>query len=155
MSGQLTTSRTPLTPWLRRGPFAQLRHEMEGLLERIWDGDGSGLSTELFVPPLDLSETDAAVQVRVDLPGVEAKEIDVQVRDNQLVITGERKEEKEEKGETFHRMERSEGRFSRSVLLPCGVKTDKIDAEFRNGVLTVTLPKTEQAKAKRVEIKAT
>lgn len=154
MSGQLmTTPRRGLTPWFRRGPLAQLRDEMESLVERFWDEDGNGLSEIMLAPPLDLSETDDAVQVRLDLPGLEAKDIDVQVRDNQLIVTGERKEEREEKGATFHRVERREGKFSRAVLLPCSVNEGKVDAQFRNGVLTIKLPKNEQAKAKRIEIK--
>lgn len=153
MSGQLTAPRWNLTPWFRRGPLAQLRNEMESLFERLGEEDGNGFG--LVVPPLDLSETADAVQARLDLPGLEAKDIDVQVRDNQLIVTGERKEEKEEKGETFHRVERREGKFSRSVTLPCSVNEGKVDAQFRNGVLTIKLPKNEQAKAKRIEVKAT
>lgn len=156
MSGQLMTApRRGLTPWFRRGPLAQLRDEMESLFERFWDEDGNGLNGTMLAPALDLSETEDTVQVRLDLPGLEAKDIDVQVRDNQLVVTGERKEEKVEKGETFHRVERREGKFSRSVLLPCGVNEGKVDAQFRNGVLTIKLPKIEQPKAKRIEVKTT
>lgn len=155
MSGQLTTTRLGLTPWLRRGPIAELREEMEGLFERFWQENGNGLGLPMTIPPLDLSETEDAVQVRVDLPGLDVKDIDVQVRDNQLTVSGERKEEKEEKGTTFHRVERREGKFSRSVLLPCSVNEGKVDAQFSNGVLTIKLPKIEQAKAKRIEVKAT
>jgi HSP20 family protein len=153
MSGQFAVPRWNLTPWFRRGPLAQLRNEMESLFERLGEEDGNGFG--LVVPPLDLSETSDAVQVRLDLPGLEAKDIDVQVRDNQLIITGERKEESEEKGETFHRVERREGTFSRAVSLPYRVNEGKVDAQFRNGVLTIRLPKIEQAKAKRIEVKAT
>ena len=156
MSGQLMTAqRRGLTPWFRRGPLGQLRDEMEGLFERFWDEDGNGSGLGMLAPPLDLSETEDAVQVRLDLPGLEAKDIDVQVRDNQLIVTGERKEEKEEKGETFHRVERREGKFSRAVLLPCSVNEGRVDAQFHNGVLTIKLPKIEQAKAKRIEVKTT
>jgi HSP20 family protein len=151
MLGQLTTSRSALAPWTRRGPFAELRDEMDNMLERFWGEEANGCG--IHAPALDLSETDSAVQVRLDLPGVEAKEIDVQVRDNRLVVTGEHKEEKEEKGEKFHRIERREGKFSRSVMLPCAVNEGKVDARFHNGVLTITLPKADQAKAKRVEVK--
>jgi HSP20 family protein len=155
MAGTLTESpRRKLTPWFRRGPLATLREEMEELFEPLLGEAGDGWGTRMLAPPIDLSETDTAIQARLDLPGVDSKEIDIQVSGNQLTIAGERKEEKEEKGELFHRIERRCGRFSRSVTLPCNVDEDKIDATYRDGVLNITLPKTEAAKAKRIEVKA-
>jgi len=115
------------------------------------ESDGWGM--RMLSPPLDISETDTEVRVRLDLPGVEAKEIDIQVNGNQLTIAGERKEEKEEKGETFHRVERRAGRFSRSFTLPCGVDENKVDATYHDGVLSVTLPKTEESKSRRITVK--
>lgn len=147
-----TQSRRNLLPWFRRGPLGGLR-DIEDLFERFWEEEGDGWGTQLLAPPLDLSETDKDITVRLDVPGVTAKEIDIQVSGNQLIISGERKEEKEEKGETFHRIERRAGRFSRSLTLPCAVQEDKIDAKYKDGVLTVGLPKTAEAKAHRIEVK--
>lgn len=153
MTTQLSASRTGLFPWFRRsGLPTNLRDDVQELFERFWNENGDGAGS--LIPPIDLSETDGSVQVRMDLPGIEAKEIDVQVRNNYLQVTGETKEEKEEKGKTYHRIERHSGKISRSILLPCDVNESQIDAKFHNGVLTVTLPKAEQTKSKRVEVKA-
>lgn len=150
MTTQLTPSRTNLFPWFRRGLPASLRDEFQDLYERFWSENGE---PGALIPAMDLSETDGSLQVRIDLPGIEAKEIDVQVRNSHLQVTGEHKEEKEEKGKSFHRIERHSGKISRSILLPCAVDESNIDAKFQNGVLTVTLPKAEQAKSKKVEVK--
>jgi HSP20 family protein len=112
----------------------------------------TGVWTELL--PLDLSETDQTFEVRLDVPGVNPKEIDIQLNANMLTISGERSEEKEEKGKTYHFVERSFGSFSRSVSLPSPVKEDAIEARYKDGVLTVTLPKTEEAKSRKIAITA-
>jgi HSP20 family protein len=112
----------------------------------------TGVWTELL--PLDLSETDQTFEVRLDVPGVNPKEIDIQLNANVLTISGERSEEKEEKGKTYHFVERSFGSFSRSVSLPSPVKEDAIEARYKDGVLTVTLPKTEEAKSRKIAITA-
>lgn len=150
MTTQLMTSRTNLFPWLRRGLPSNLRDEFQDLYDRFWSENGEAGA---LIPAIDLTETDGSLQVRVDLPGLDAKDIDVQIRNNYLHVTGETKEEKEEKGKTFHRIERHTGKVSRSILLPCTVDESNIDAKFQNGVLTVTLPKVEQAKSKIVEVK--
>jgi HSP20 family protein len=155
MAGTLTkSSRRSVAPWFRRGPLGALRDEMEDLFGDFLGEDGDGWGTRMLAPPLDVSESDNALQVRLDLPGVEAKEIDIQVSGNQLTIAGERKEEKEEKGETYHRIERRSGKFSRSISLPCTVAEDNIDATYHDGVLNITLPKTEEAKSKRIPVKS-
>jgi HSP20 family protein len=100
-----------------------------------------------------MSETEKTISLRLDLPGVAPKEIDIQVSGNQLTVSGERKEEKEEKGETFHRVERRAGRFSRSIMLPCNVQDDKVEAKYQDGVLQITLPKTAEATARHIEVK--
>ena len=89
----------------------------------------------------------------MDIPGMEAKDIDIQVNANVLTVSGERKEEREEKGKTYHRVERRVGAFSRSVTLPCPVKEDAVDAQYKNGILTIKLPKTEEAKARKITVK--
>jgi HSP20 family protein len=117
-------------------------------------GNGEeGWLTGAVTPALDMSETDTAIDVRMDLPGITAKDIDIQVNGNLLTVSGERKEEKEEKGKTFHRVERSYGSFSRTVTLPGAVNESEVAAEYKDGVLTITLPKTEESKAHKIKVK--
>jgi HSP20 family protein len=140
-------------PWFRRGPLQNIREEMEELFSRAL-GEGTDLfAVDRITPSLDLSETDSALEVRMDIPGMEAKDIDIQVNANVLTVSGERKEEREEKGKTYHRVERRVGAFSRSVTLPCPVKEDAVDAQYKNGILAIKLPKTEEAKARKIAVK--
>ncbi|PQO43924.1 Hsp20/alpha crystallin family protein [Blastopirellula marina] len=157
MNGQVAArpSRS-IFPWAQRGgTFPSLREEMESLFQRFWDENHDVWGGQLMTPALDMKESDKEVTVRLDLPGVDASEVDIQVHGNQMVISGERKEEKEEKGETFHRVERHSGRFSRTTTLPCGVEEDKIDAHMKDGILTVVLPKSPEAQARHIEVKST
>lgn len=134
-------------------PFAGLQKEMDDLLSRFqadWNGERL---PNLTIPAADLSETDDALQIRMDMPGLKAEEISVEVSGNTIRISGEHKEEKEEKGRTFHRVERRRGTFARAMTLPAAVKEDKISAECKDGVLTITLPKTEAAKTHKVMVK--
>ena len=153
MAGNLTASpQRTIRPWFRRGPLATLRQEMEELFSGAW-GDGEDAWTAPLVPAADVSETDRTIEVKMDLPGINATDIDVQVNGNLLTVSGERKEEKEEKGKTYHRIERRYGRFSRSTTLPAAVKEDKVDAQYHDGVLTITMDKTEDAKSRRIKVK--
>jgi HSP20 family protein len=142
-----------LRPWFRRGPLESIREEMQDLLSRTFGEEGDFFSLNRIAPSLDLSETSGALEVRMDVPGMEAKDIDIQVNANVLTVSGERKEEREEKGKTYHRVERRVGSFSRSVTLPCPVKEDGVDAQYKNGILTIKLPKTEEAKARKITVK--
>jgi HSP20 family protein len=142
-----------LSSWFNRGPFENLREEMRDLVARTF-GESVDLTFEQGIPSLDLAETNNALEVRMDIPGMEAKDIDIQVNGNLLTISGERKEEHEEKDKTYHRVERRVGSFSRSVTLPCAVKESAVDAQYKNGILTVRLPKTEEAKACKIAVKS-
>lgn len=115
------------------------------------DGDNG-----MLVANLDMSETDEAVEVVVDVPGIEQRDIDVTLSDGGLVIKGKRESEKEEKEKSFHQIERSYGEFQRRIALPCEVQGDKVDARLENGILTVTLPKSEKARQseQKIEIKS-
>lgn len=137
----------------RSDPFTTLQEEMNELRARLLGDGGEGWFAGPIVPALDLSETDALVEVRMDLPGITAKDIDIQISGNVLTVSGQREEEKEEKGKTFHRVERRYGSFSRSVTLPCAVAESAVTAEYRDGVLIVKLPKTEEAKAHKIKVK--
>ena len=151
MTGQLST-RGP------RGlfsPLAQgLRGEMEELMSRFWGDEEDGWNFARMTPAIDVTESESALEARVDLPGVKPDEIDIQLSGNLLTVSGERKEEKEEKGRTYHRIERRSGSFSRCVSLPCAVQEDEVAADCRDGVLTITLPKTDEAKSHKIKVKA-
>ena len=104
-------------------------------------------------PPLDISETDENILVKAEVPGIEPKDIDISVRGDTLTIKGEKKSEKEEKGKNYHYMERSYGAFSRSVTLPVPVKFEQVKAEYKKGILEITLPKSEKSKIKKIPVK--
>lgn len=108
-----------------------------------------------FSPKMDLEETEKEYRITAELPGVEEKDVEVLLTGNSLTLKGEKKEEKEEKGKSFYHVERSYGTFQRTVPLPEGIDLKKIDAEFKNGLLTVKLPKTAEAKtrSKKVPVK--
>ena len=108
--------------------------------------------TRGFTPSFDVSETDEDIIVKAELPGVDPKEVEVNLTGSTLTVKGEKKEEREEKTENMHRIERSFGSFSRSVTLPCEVKEDKIEATFKDGVLNLKLPKAESSKKRSIKI---
>jgi HSP20 family protein len=132
----------------------RLQEEMEHRLGRLVMNDPRRLAHSVY-PPLNLWEDDNNLYVEAELPELELTDLEIFVKgDNQLSIKGERKQPERENG-TWHRRERGYGGFSRMGLLPQYVDSDKVTAEFRHGVLTITLPKRKEAKARRVEAKAT
>jgi len=137
-----------------RDPFTALREGMEGLLSGFFGDGGEEWFGGRFGPSVDLSETENELEMRIDLPGVKPEEIDIQLAGDTLTIRGERKEEHEDKGRAYHRVERRSGSFSRSVRLPCEVQPDGINAQFHDGVLTISLPKCETAKAQKINVKS-
>lgn len=104
-------------------------------------------------PLVDIEETDNDYRIVVDLPGMKKEEINLTVKDNELTISGEKKEEKEKKDRNYHRLERRHGKFSRSFSFENDVLHDKIDANFKHGVLSIVLPKAEEVKPKEIEVK--
>jgi HSP20 family protein len=148
----------PLVPWKRKDvekPVSTLQREMNRLFEDFFSRDffvepfrGMGE----WRPAVDVSETDDAVVVKAELPGLDPKDVEISLSGDVLTIKGEKKEEKEEKTKSFQRVERSYGSFTRSVRLPAAVVADKVEATFSNGVLTVDLPKAEEAKRKTLKI---
>jgi HSP20 family protein len=128
----------------------RLQEEMDRLFGR---GNGVRRFGRWAYPPLDLWEDDNSLYVEAELPGFELSELDITVAgENQLSIKGERKQPEVE-GATWHRQERGYGSFNRMIELPEHVDADKVSAEFKHGVLTVTMPKKEEAKARRIEVK--
>ena len=137
------------------GMFQQMDSEMQDLMERFWGTDGGWLAPTLnFVPQVDLSETEEAFEVKADLPGLKPEEVSVELKNGALWISGEKKEEKEEKQGTYHRLERRHGQFRRILPLPETVEEEKIEATFHDGVLSILVPKSPQAKPKKIEVKA-
>jgi len=147
----------------RRDSFAfpawrELRREMEGMFDEFF-GRFPTLAEEFGLgvtfPPIDIKETDTAVEVAAEVPGMRPEDLDVSVVGDVLTIKGEKKEEKEEKQKSMYRVERRYGRFERSVQLPAEVNVDKASAQYKDGVLTISLPKKEpsQSKVRKIEIK--
>ncbi|MGA9821148.1 MAG: Hsp20/alpha crystallin family protein [Desulfobaccales bacterium] len=112
---------------------------------RLWESE--------WVPAVDVSETPEQITVKAELPGIDAKEIDISLVGDMLTIKGEKKSEREEKKENYHLVERNCGAFSRSLALPAAVNAEKIEAKYEKGVLTITCPKKEPVKPKTIEIK--
>ena len=145
----------PLVPW-RRGRTGELRpfrEEWDDLRDRLFRDfpPARAWQTE-WMPDVDVSETDGHIKVKAELPGMEAKDIDVNVTGDLLTIKGQKKEEKEKEGEHYYRRERYSGAFQRSLRLPSPVRADDVDASFKNGVLNVTLAKTEKTTSKKITI---
>jgi HSP20 family protein len=159
-----------LIPWKREkqvpvrreeeNPLWAFRREMDRLFDDFFGAWGGralapfGEGWGAFSPQVDVAEMEDEIKVSAELPGLDNEDIDVSLSDDVLTISGEKKEEKEEKGKNYYRSERSYGAFRRDIPLPSQVDADKVDAVFQKGVLTITLPKTAEAKAKKVTVKA-
>lgn len=145
-----------LTPWMKEGNgLTALRRQMNRLFQDFggFEEPAAVATAGDLLPPLDVAETPEMYVVKAELPGVDLKDIDISVTGNMLTIKGDKHEEKEEKGKTWHRVERSYGSFCRSVTLPVAVKADKIEAESKDGLLTVTVPKSVEALPKKISVK--
>jgi HSP20 family protein len=106
-----------------------------------------------FMPAFDVSETEKELIVKAEVPGMDKKDIDISLSEGMLTIKGEKKQEREDKHEEYHTVERCYGAFSRTMPIPVEVDTDKVDATYKDGVLKITLPKSETAKAKKIAVK--
>ncbi len=113
-----------------------------------------GLRTWTWTPPVDIYETQDHVVIKAELPGVDPKDVEVRVENGTLYLQGQRKFENEVKDENYHRIERSYGSFVRNFPLPSSVDSDKATAQYKDGVLTLTMPKREEAKPKAIKIRA-
>lgn len=139
-------------------PFRELE-DVSNRLNRIFGQPSprSGASNEMlavadWAPSVDISETDAAFLIKGEIPGVKKEDVKVAIQDGMLTIQGERRQEKEEKGRKFHRVECSYGSFMRSFRVPDDVDESKVKAEFKDGMLNITLPKSAKSKPKAVNI---
>ncbi|MDY6856598.1 MAG: Hsp20/alpha crystallin family protein [Thermodesulfobacteriota bacterium] len=134
--------------------FSNLRKEMDDLWRRFIGETAPARSVSgEWSPSVDLSETKDSLVVKVELPGLEAKDFDVSISGNILTIKGKREKEEQEKNDHYHNVERYYGAFQRSFQLPTAIKDEKIEATFDKGVLKITLPKVDEAKKRDIEIK--
>lgn len=137
-----------MTTLARYNPFTEVDRLFDDVLS--W----GRRRVEALVPPVDIVEDDDRLTISIDLPGLTREDVDVTVNDGVLTVRGERTlEVRKDDPRRFHRIERSYGSFSRSLALPPNVESDKIEATFRDGVLTLTLPKTEAAKPRKIEVR--
>jgi HSP20 family protein len=144
---------------VRWEPFrelATLQNEVNRLFNSAFDapapGGNGGSATRRWMPAMDLVETDDHFVLRADLPGLSEDDVKIEVEDDVLTVSGERRSEHETKKEGFHRVERAFGAFSRSLTLPNGVDASAVEASFDKGVLEVRIPKPEERKPRRITI---
>ena len=144
-----------LMEWRPFREVTRLRREMDHLWDDYFGSGRRGLQPlrAEFAPAVDVKESADQVVVKAEVPGMDAKDINISVTGEVLTIKGEKKSEREEKEENYHLVERSYGSFSRSLKLPAAVDLDKIEAKYDKGVLTVTCPKKEAVKPKAIEIR--
>jgi HSP20 family protein len=141
---------------IRWDPFRELG-TLQDRMNRLFDETGGGRrgepsSTTVWNPAVDIHETENEIVVKAEVPGIEKDQIELSLENNVLTLKGERRFEKDAKEENFHRIERSYGSFNRSFTIPAVVDESKIAADYKEGVLTITLPKTQKAKAKQIAI---
>ncbi len=144
-----------LRTWRGTGlrPLNDLYQEVDGLVQHLF-GEDAANGLKDFVPRLNVAETESGYEVTVDLPGLKPEEVQVEVHENQLTVSGKRTAEQEDAGKSFHRVERRYGEFRRVVTLPAPIDEGKISADYAHGVLTVLLPKSEKLKPTRIPVKA-
>lgn len=143
-------------------PVMAIQNEMNRMFDQFFNDPFTLLSVPTlrsvadFMPRIDVSETDASMQVTAELPGMDEKDIQLSLENDSLIISGEKKNDVEEKGKNYHRVERSYGSFQRVIPLVSEIQSDKVEATFRNGVLNITLPKTPAAakQSHKIEIKS-
>ncbi|MCK4755421.1 Hsp20/alpha crystallin family protein [candidate division WOR-3 bacterium] len=140
-----------LTKWEPFSDLVSLRDDMDRFFETFF-GQHPEDREGFWTPILDIEESNGNIVVKAEIPGMEKDEIKVSVRNNMLSISGERKQEIETKDKTFHRIERSYGKFSRTITLPSEIDADKIKAAYKDGVLNIVLPKPESMKPKQIEV---
>jgi HSP20 family protein len=149
-----------LMPWRKQGEkeVVDLRRNFDDLVSRFWNrnfmASGGLFGEEGWFPSVDVSEGKKEITVRAEIPGMEAKDIDISLNGKWLTIKGEKKQEKEEKDKNYHRVEHAYGCFHRTVELPVEVDAEKVDATYKKGVLKIELKKTRESASKRIEIKS-
>jgi len=127
---------------------------MENLMDRFFRGGEGWFSGEGFSPAVNVAETPQAYEVTADLPGMKAEDLDLEMKEGQLWISGQREEQTKEEGKTFHRIERTYGKFHRVVPLPGSVDEAGIEAEYRDGVLSIRVPKSAEVQPKKIQVRS-
>lgn len=145
---------TYLTTRKPMGNLFSLHNEMGRIFGDLFASheSGTGVEETSWMPTVDISETENGFEIRAELPGVSQDDVNVSVTDNVLAVKGEKRQEAETEGKSYHRVERRYGSFQRSFTLPRHIDTDAIQAEFKDGVLTLGIPKVEAAKSMEVPI---
>ncbi len=143
---------TVMTRWNPYRELNSLQSHLNRLFEQQFGGRDESLTAGAFVPPVDVYEDEHSVQLKLEVPGVAEKDLDIRVENNTLTVSGERKFDKEEKEENFHRVERRYGSFTRSFSLPTTVNTEDIKADYEQGVLKIRLAKRQEAKPKQIKV---
>jgi HSP20 family protein len=144
---------TVLTRWEPFRELTSLQNRMARLFEdQYGSGREDALTAGAFVPPVDIYEDEHSIQLKLEVPGIDEKDLDINVEGNTLTVSGERKFEKEEKEDNFRRVERRYGSFTRSFTLPPTVDPEGIGAEYTNGVLKIRLAKKAEAKPKQIKV---
>jgi HSP20 family protein len=142
----------PIARWNPSQQLAAAREPMYRLFDTFFSNGGEDLASRTWTPPVDIQETDDSYRIHAELPGLTKDDIQITLENNVLRLSGERKFEKDVKEENYHRIERTYGTFSRSFALPTLVSSDKVEAKFENGVLSILVPKAEQAKPRHIAI---
>lgn len=153
---------TTLTRWnpfglVRTEPFRELAN-LEDRMSRMFNepfsllGNRESLTAGAFVPPVDVYEDEKSIRLKMEVPGIDEKDIDIHLENNLLTVGGERKMESETKEENYHRIERSYGSFSRSFTLPTTVNPEDVKASYAKGVLTINLGKRAEARPKQIKV---
>jgi HSP20 family protein len=140
-----------LTKWDKLPVFSSFQDEMNRVLDNFFNRESSYGAD--WKPVVDVAETENDIVVKAEIPGIDPKDIDISITGDKLTLKGEKKEEKENTGKCFHRVESSYGSFKRVITLPASVDVDKVTAEGKNGLLEITLPKKEESKAKKINVK--
>jgi len=144
---------TVLTRWEPFREFATLQDRMNRLFRETYnENQDQSLTTSSFAPAVDVYEDEHNVTLKIEVPGIEEKDIDVRIENNTLTVHGERKIEKEEKEENYRRVERQYGSFTRTFNLPTTVDAEKVSANYDKGVLKISLPKKAEAKPKQIKV---
>jgi HSP20 family protein len=143
-----------LVRWDPARELDTLQTDLNRVFDTFFGGRTANGATRRWVPAMDLVETDDHLVLKADLPGLARDDVEIEVKDGILTVSGERKTEHEEGSNGFHRVERAYGRFSRSLSLPQGIDADQVQADFDKGVLEVRIPKPAERKPHRVEIGA-
>jgi HSP20 family protein len=140
-----------ITRWDPFREVAALQNRVNSLFRDFSEGESS-MTTANFIPAVDIYEDEKKIVLKLEVPGIQEKDLDVSVENNTLTVKGERKFEKEEKEENFHRIERRYGSFFRAFTLPTSVETENIDAKYENGVLKLELKKKPEAQPKQIKV---